>query len=522
LLKTLEPVETASWTTLPQCTPDTRLSVISEIETWVATPNGPCVFWLNGLAGTGKSTIAATACARLHNKQLLGASFFISRQQADTRDPRGIVRSIAHQLASCNSLIEEALCAKLHESSASVPRPLYKQITDFVITPAQGLDKQATLVIVIDALDECGLDMRGRPGGDFLLALVPQLRSLSGRLKLLITSRNEVRIQQMFSDLYATAQQQVMKLHDLDATTVQSDIRKYLVQSFAFIREDRVLELPRSLWPKEDDLCRLVELSGRLFIYAATAVRFVSSDHHSPADRLVQLLEQQKTDIDSESPHDLLDELYTRILRDAGSCKGLHAVLAVITLAQTPVPVDALTVLSGLKLEDVRIALRHVTSLFSMDSEEEPVCIFHPSFPDFIMNAGRCKLAALRVDPPVDHGVLAFQCLSVLNHSLHYDMCNIRDPAMANEKVLGLAGRLRDIPDWNAVRYASCFWLNHIVECETPCSDLLEILLGFCRKHLFHWLEVLSLVGYLSSLEGELLKTIEWCKVRHCLLTDAH
>jgi hypothetical protein len=365
--------------------------------------------------------------------------------------------------------------------------------------------------------------MRGRPGGDFLLALVPQLLSLSGRLKLLITSRNEVRIQQMFNHLYTTAQQQVTKLHDLDATTVQSDIRKYLVQSFAFIREDRLLELPLSLWPKEDDLCRLVELSGRLFIYAATAVRFVSSDQHSPADRLVQLLEQQKTNIDSESPHDRLDELYTRILRDAvetsegvvrpGSCKGLHAVLAVITLAQTPVPIDALTVLCGLKLEDVRIALRHVTSLFSMDSEEEPVCIFHPSFPDFIMDAGRCEVASLRVDSPVDHGVLAFHCLSLLNRTLHHDMCNIGDPAMPNEKVLDLVARLRDIPNWNAVRYASCFWLNHIVECETPCSDLLEILVEFCRKHLFHWLEVLSLVNYLSSLEGELLKTIDWCKV---------
>jgi hypothetical protein len=402
--------------------------VISEIEAWVGARNGPCVFWLNGLAGTGKSTIAATACARLHDKQLLGASFFISRQQADSRDARGIVRSIAHQLASCNGIIEEALCAKLHESSASVPRSLDKQIMDFVITPAQGLDKQATLVIVIDALDECGVDKRGRPGGDFLLSLVPQLLGLSGRLKLLITSRNEVRIQQMFSHLYATAQQKVMELHNLDETTVQSDIRKYLEQSFEFIREVRSRELPLPGWPKENDLCRLVELSGRIFIYASTAVRFVSDDQYSPADRLVQLLKQQKT-IDNESPYDGLDELYMRILGDAvqtsegvvrpGLCKRLHAILAVIVLVQTPVHVDALAVLSGVKLDDVRIALRYVTSLLSMGIDEEPVCIFHPSFPDFMKDARRCRVASLCVDPPVDHGVLAFHCLSVLNQTLH-------------------------------------------------------------------------------------------------------
>jgi hypothetical protein len=528
LLKTLEPVKTISWITLPTCTADTRVSVIREIETWVGTSNSPRVFWLNGLAGTGKSTIAATVCARLDDKHLLGASFFISRQQADSRDASNIVRTIAHELASRNSLIAEALCAKLRESSASVPRSVEKQITDFVITPSHGLDEQSTLVVVIDALDECFVDARGRPGGDFLLALVWQLLSLSGRLKLLITSRNEIPIQQMFSQLDATARQQVMRLHDLDTFTVQSDIRTYLDRSFDIIRRDRLSELPHSAWPGPDDLRCVVDQSGLLFIYAATVVRFLSSPRHSPPDRLDQLLGHQQAS-STTSPHHHLDQLYMGILQDAVNTseeerdlnlhERLHAVVAVIVLAQTPVHIDALTVLSGVKLSDVRIVLRYLTSLLLVDTDQEPVRIFHPSFPDFMMDARRCTTDSLRVDPPVDHGVLAFQCLSVLNQTLHYDMCKIRDPAMANEKVSNLAGRLRDIPSWNAVRYASCFWLNHIVECEKPCSDLLEILAEFCHKHLFHWLEVLSLVGYLSSLEGELLKTIEWCKVRCCPLS---
>jgi hypothetical protein len=521
LLTTLEPIKSVSWTTLPTCTPNTRVSVIRDIETWVGTLNGPCVFWLNGLAGTGKSTIAASVCARLDEKKLLGGSFFINRQQAETRDASNIVRSVAHELASRNSLIAEALCAKLRESSASVPRSLEKQITDFLITPSQGLDEQLTLVVVIDALDECFVDARGRPGGHFLLTLVQRLLSLSGRLKLLITSRNEVPIQQMFSQLDATARQQVMKLHDLDTSTVQSDIRTYLDSSFAIIRQDRSSELPLSAWPDPDDLRRVIHQSDRLFIYAATVVRFLSSPRHSPPDRLAQLLGHQQAS-STTSPHHHLDQLYLGILQDAVDTSGeerdlnlherLHAVLAVIVLAQTPVPIDALTVLSGVKLSDVRIVLRYLTSLLLVDTDQEPVRIFHPSFPDFMMDARRCTTQSLRVDPSVDHGVLAFHCLSVLN-TLHYDMCRIRDPAMANKDVPDLPGRLREIPHWNTVRYASCFWLNHIVECERPCSDLLEMLAEFCHKHLFHWLEILSLINYLSSLEGELLKTIEWCKV---------
>jgi hypothetical protein len=512
----------AAWTMLPMCTPSTRVSVLHEIETWVETLNGPCVFWLNGLAGTGKSTIAATVCERLNEKHLLGASFFVSRQQADTRDASNIVRSIAHGLASGNRLISEALCATLRDNSVSVSRSLDKQIADFVTKPAHVLDDQSTLVVVLDALDECLLDVRGRPGGELVPVLVRQLLSLSGRLKLFITSRNELPSQQMFMKLSATAQQQITKLHDLDSAIVQSDIRTYLVQSFDTIREDRSSDLPFPNWPDEDDLHRLVLLSGLLFIYAATAVRFLMSRQHTPADRLSQLLEQQETS-DRASRHDDLDKLYTRILRDAVEtseavvntelCKRLHDVVAVIVLAQTPVHIDALAIISGVELNKVRIVLHCLTSLLLVNTDE-PVRIFHPSFPDFMKDDSRCKMEALRVNPPVDHGVLASRCLSVLNHTLHYDMCDIRNPAVGNENVPDLDERLRmKVPSWNAVRYACCFWPTHLVECETPSNNLLEMLDDFCRKHLFHWLEVLSLIEELPSLEGKLLHVIEWCKV---------
>jgi hypothetical protein len=499
------------------------VSVLHEIETWAGASNGPCVFWLNGLAGTGKSTIAATICEHLEDKQLLGASFFVSRQHADRRDASDIVRSIAHGLASRNRLITKKLCAILRKKSSAVSRSIETQITDFVITPAHEMDAQSTLVIVIDALDECFLDARGRPGGDLLLELVRQLLSLSGRLRLFITSRNELSIQRMFNELFASARQQIMKLHDLDGTTVQTDIQRYLIHSFDTIRADRVSELPLLGWPDADDVRRLAELSGRLFIYAATAMRFLSSQHYSPADRLVQLLEQQETD-ENVSRHDGLDELYRRILLDAvetsptvvnlGLCKRLHAVVAVIVLANTPVHIDALCILSGVKLNDVRIALRYLASLLLWDTDEEPVRIFHPSFPDFMADAGRCTIDSLRVDPPIDHGVLALHCFVVLNQTLHYDMCKIRDPLMANKNVSDLAGRLHEqVPNWNAVRYASCFWPRHLVKCKHPSSDLLKALAELCRKHLSHWLEVLSLLGYLWSVENDLLSVMEWFKV---------
>jgi predicted alpha/beta-fold hydrolase len=44
----------------PTCLPDTRVDLLQEIYNWADGENSPSIFWLNGLAGTGKSTIART------------------------------------------------------------------------------------------------------------------------------------------------------------------------------------------------------------------------------------------------------------------------------------------------------------------------------------------------------------------------------------------------------------------------------------------------------------------------------
>src|SRR5437764_2131543 len=42
----------------PICLPNTRVELLNQIKNWNDDPNGECIFWLNGMAGIGKSTIA--------------------------------------------------------------------------------------------------------------------------------------------------------------------------------------------------------------------------------------------------------------------------------------------------------------------------------------------------------------------------------------------------------------------------------------------------------------------------------
>ena len=68
------------------CLRGTRETVLNDIESWTRDFTKSPVFWLNGLAGTGKSTIAQTVSERVFADGLLGASFFCSRDFEDRRN----------------------------------------------------------------------------------------------------------------------------------------------------------------------------------------------------------------------------------------------------------------------------------------------------------------------------------------------------------------------------------------------------------------------------------------------------
>jgi pantothenate kinase-related protein Tda10 len=66
-----------------ECLLGTRVKLLREIEEWTELPHGKCIFWLNGMAGTGKSTISKTIASHLKKNRSLGASFFFKRGEED-------------------------------------------------------------------------------------------------------------------------------------------------------------------------------------------------------------------------------------------------------------------------------------------------------------------------------------------------------------------------------------------------------------------------------------------------------
>jgi len=81
------------------CLKGTREAVLDEIECWTRDFSRQPIYWLNGLAGTGKSTIAQTIAERMFADGQLGGSFFCSRDFEGRRNLQLIFPTLAVQLA---------------------------------------------------------------------------------------------------------------------------------------------------------------------------------------------------------------------------------------------------------------------------------------------------------------------------------------------------------------------------------------------------------------------------------------
>ena len=66
-----------------RCHPGTREDLLHRIREWAQDPQGKCIFWLNGMAGTGKSTISRTVAQSFAEDGQLGASFFFKRGEGE-------------------------------------------------------------------------------------------------------------------------------------------------------------------------------------------------------------------------------------------------------------------------------------------------------------------------------------------------------------------------------------------------------------------------------------------------------
>ena len=483
----------------PRCHPDTRVDLLRQIRDWAKDPQGKCIFWLNGMAGTGKSTISRTVAQEFADQGQLGASFFFKRGEGDrgnaSRFFTTLTRQLVAQMPSLLSSVREAINA----DQLIFEKSLKEQFQKLIYQPlSQSLVRLPILVLVIDALDECERE------GDiktilFLLSQTQHLKSV--HVRVFLTSRPELPIQLGFERMSVDAHRDV-ELHDVPRETIHHDISAFVKAEFTKIRNDYNWTMSQDSclsadWPGEQNLRAITEIATPLFIVAATICRFIGSPQWDPEERLATILEYKSGHMSQleRTYLPVLNQLLVGLIDSEKERLGreFREIVGAIAILADPLSTFSLAKLLGVSKKRIDLRLRPLHSVLRIPKDQHsPVRFLHLSFSEFLLENEKCRQTSFGVDGIATHRMLAECCLKLLSgpEGLRKNICHLESAQLRSEVE---PQTIRDhLPE--RIRYACRYWVHHLEKSTTRIHDQDKIH-SFLKEHLLHWLEALSLMG---------------------------
>ncbi|EHK47982.1 hypothetical protein TRIATDRAFT_262568 [Trichoderma atroviride IMI 206040] len=517
------------------CHPGTRCDVLDQIMAWSTAPNEQCIFWLNGGAGTGKSTISRTVAQSFASKGILGGSFFFKRGEADRGNMALFFPTIASQLQQTFPLTAPHIKAATETNPNIHNKPIKEQFDKLFAGPVKKISEHSELlttsiVLVADALDECDNAEHVR----LVIQLLSQAKHFTSmRLRIFLTSRPDLPMRLGFKDIYGEYKDLI--LHQIPQAVIRHDIALFLEYQFNIIRQDynKSVPLDRQIslsWPSTQDFQHLVSRSVPLFIFAATACRFIQDRRiGGPKKQLAKLLEHKTGYVSN------LDATYSPIvdgliggLSDSGRhevSKQFKEIVGSIILLASPLCTSSLALLLNISLEDIENQLDLLHSVLYIPSDQRiPVRLLHLSFYDFLVDPEKAKQPErypFWIDKLKAHEELAARCLELLSTdgTLRRNICDLQLPSTPRSKI---SQQTIDTALPPEVQYACRYWVYHWKEsmCKIKDGGPIDC---FLVNHLLHWIEALCLLGRIADCIGmiyELLGLLEipseW---NACLLT---
>ena len=368
------------------------MALLDEIEQWTEDFTRPPIFWLNGLAGTGKTTIARTVAERCFANGALGASFFCSADPTlgNHDDPSTIFPTLAFQLAHKYPNVRSTLVPLLQCNPDIAHESVESQAEKLIIQPLESAN--VTMVIVIDALDECkDKDM----SSEVLLALESVVGRTS-KVKFFITSRPEPLIKCHFR--HPTCATDTFALHDVTSDLITSDIRIFLEHELSLLAARKGVDN----WPTAAQLDLLCSRAAGHFAYAVATVKFLGETFRMPNKRCAAI-ERSPDDTSHEGKVPgvhrglSLDSLCMSVFRVSFAHNNdednamVRSVLCAAALFTPPLSPSAIPKAVDLEMDEVMHILESIHSLLELrESLDHPVRPFHRLFTDCLTDQARC------------------------------------------------------------------------------------------------------------------------------------
>jgi hypothetical protein len=471
-----------------RCMEGTRNSLLNEITAWVTNGSQHTddrnLYWVYGLPGIGKTSLAHSICARLHGQKQLAGTFFCQRDDKELSKPLNILPTLIHQFAVLfppfRSVVAECLSKDPHVTPESMEHTFFLSL----IRKLARLPKR-TLVLVIDALDECG-STKSRP---HILQALTDAAANAPWLKIIITSRPEVDIQRFFDDPARSSHLRCDLAADKETT---SDLRLFAQDRFSWVARERFLG---SSWPEQSLLDGVILRAAGLFIFINT-LSLALEHHYDPTALLKATLR------DSASPG--LTSLYglyssiVKVLRVQNNVEFRRVIgLLLITAPFRPLCEDTIAELAGVRTDLVKTWVADLGSMFYRDAGASGgIRVRHLSISDFFVSDD-CQ-GDYQINLRDANVQLGIACLKKMVAQLRFNICKLEDSRLANADVKDLPSRIKEnISD--ALQYSSLYWSDHL--CFTPNNggvDVWDSLRVFFEgPYALYWIEVLSIMGML-------------------------
>ncbi|KAF7426182.1 hypothetical protein PC9H_008549 [Pleurotus ostreatus] len=470
----------------PSCAPNTRTDLLKEITTWITESSSiedfKSVYWLHGATGTGKTTVAQSVALECAKRRILGASFFFSGSDNERNNAGKVVTTLAYQLC-LQSKDQDYRTRCALDKQPDVARQSMADQVQKLITDTLANVKNFRKIIILDSLDQCS--------EDDVLELVPLLfkAATSSPLRFFVTSK-------LTPPIVSLLQKHAAHVNavDLLAYDAKNDIRLFYLANFLRIGEARGL---KDRWFSEDDLARMVDLAGGIFLYAATAVGFIANSKSQDCQtQLRALLGTQQNQ--AGGAYGRLYTLYGHILTSIPkeTYQGLtRRVIGTICLASYPLSLPTLDRILSIKPGESWRCLQDLRAIFQVPSSpnDKAGCVtpLHNSFIEYITAPSRSGRFAINVK--AHHSYLLCKCLDPMIAGLRRNICDLPPSGDLNNYVKRMIAKKRAQNIDGGLEYACRSWHYHLANGGIT-KEVLERLRLFSQATLIYWVEAMSIL----------------------------
>ena len=501
-----------------ECTVGTRVKILEDITKWAnnSSSGSPCVFWLTGQAGSGKTTIAYTIAKHFEEDgpadqlTVLGGNFLCSRQFEETRQCTRIIPTIAYQLArKCQSYANALYAADKFDA---VNHNISTQLKCLLVGPWQQSEAMRApelppYLIVMDALDE----IEGDGGLAFLQDLFTAIIEYDlTDFKFLVTSRSDPKFARLLDSFTSSAS---CWLQHVPIEEAELDIGTYLRT-----------KLPKL--SRHPGLAKLGRRAGGLFIYAATAVRYLTRYNsitiRDQAEMLSDLLSNSNDPASASDATFLIDELYRHIMHDTFSkykgkflTRRLHILYTFLCTGERT---STSTVAALLVEGDDEAANALVEDLHAvLYTQDDHVFWYHASFPDFIFDPARSNFHVGKnryefwCNEAVHHNLLGESCFHVMETSLRFNIGNITSSFLFDsDNTIVLCEQVNKNIN-GVLRYSCRHWTHHLPSPHSvDTKNLCDCISKFLQIQVLFWIEAMNLLKLHNQCTPMLQRARQW------------